>query len=266
MFLRCLSTIAILGLLVSQVLAGNLRVCADPDNLPMSNSKAEGYENHIVAMLGKALGEKIHYVWWNDRRMSALEALQKNRCDLVPGTLFKSPGVLTTRPYLRSIYAFVSPASTPVTGFDDARLKTLKIGVQSIGDEAVTPPVSALLHRDLASNIKAYTLHGNYSDPNSAGEIVKAVAAHDIDAAVLWGPQAGYFAARQQVPLVLTPAISNPADPPMSYTISMAVRDDDPDLLQAINDVLRQRQSEIQHILNIYHVPMLPAEISEASP
>jgi mxaJ protein len=155
---------------------------------------------------------------------------------------------------------------TPFNGFDDARLKTLKIGVQSIGDDAVTPPVSALLRRDLASNIKAYTLHGNYSDPNSAGEIVRAVAAHDIDAAVLWGPQAGYFAARQKVPLVLTPVSSNPADPPMSYTISMAVRDDDPDLLQAINDVLRQRQLEIKHILNIYHVPMLALDISEAGP
>ena len=34
----------------------NLRVCADPSNLPFSNEKGEGFENEIAELLGKKLG------------------------------------------------------------------------------------------------------------------------------------------------------------------------------------------------------------------
>ena len=85
-----------------------------------------------------------------------------------------------------------------ISSFDDPRLRKMKIGVQSVGDDAMTPPVQALLNRGLQANIIPYTLHGNAADPNSAGGIVHAVAKGVIDAAVLWGPFAGYFAAREQ--------------------------------------------------------------------
>jgi mxaJ protein len=206
--------------------AREIRVCADPANLPFSNSKSEGYENRIVGLVAEDLRASVVYVWGSERRATALELLNKGKCDLVPATVVNAPGAATTSPYMRSSYAFVTRAEEgAITGFDDARLRELKIGVQSVGDDAVTPPVEALLHRGLQANILPYTLHGNASDPNSAAGIVHAVAAGDIDVAVLWGPFAGYFASRQEKPLQVRLASAERGEPrPLSRPMCGVLR------------------------------------------
>jgi mxaJ protein len=255
MFSRYLEiAIGALFLATSGASAAELRVCADPANLPLSNDKREGFENKVVELLAGELGRPITYVWWMDRRKSPLEALDKHLCDLVPGALANAPGVATTRPYLRSGYAFVTRAGS-VTSFDDPELRHMTIGVQSVGDDAVTPAATALLHHGLTANIRAYTLHGHYSDPNSSGEIINAVASGKIDAAVVWGPFAGYFAHRQNVPLNVVLAERSGGDPPLVYDIAMATRRDDTELQQGLNRALVERRADIDAILAAYEVP-----------
>ena len=242
--------------------AADLRVCADTDNLPFSNAKGEGFENRIVETVAKELSATVTYVWDAERRTTALEIMNKGRCDLVPGAISGAPGVATTRPYMRSAYAFVLKGQGLAAGFDDPRLRHMRIGVQSVGDDAMTPPVAALLRRGLGSNIQPFTLHGNAADRNTAGAMVADVSAGAIDAAVLWGPFAGYFAARQAPPLRVEIA----ADPQMSFRISMAMRTEDVALRDAVDRALAARRSEIAEILSAYHVPLQPLEAAEVAP
>lgn len=257
---RCLSIATGFLFLLGPSAAADIRVCADPDNLPYSDRQGGGFQNRILELIQPSLPDKISYVWWNDRRASAIEALMQGRCDLVPGSLLHVSGTLTTRPYMRSAYAFVTRAGdAAIRSFDDPRLRRFKIGVQSVGDDAVTPPVQALLHHGLVANLRAYTLHGHYDDPNSAGGIVDAVARSDIDAAVLWGPFAGYYAALERSTRLSIQLVSQDShDPQMSFAIAMATRVHDEKLRDMVDAALSAHSREIDDILNEYSVPLLP--------
>lgn len=266
MSLRFPSLVVVLLLGVTAAQAGELRVCADPDNLPFSDARGEGFENRIVALLAREMGMGVAYVWANERRATAIEMMNKGRCDLVPGAIAGAVGVATTQPYMRSTYALVLRGDARVSGFDDPQLRRLRIGVQSVGDDAVTPPVEALLHRGLGDNLRPFTLHGNAADPNTAGGMVRAVAARDIDAAVLWGPFAGYYAARQATAMTVVPVTASPDDPRMDFAIGMAVRAGDVALRDALDRALAAKRDAIAAVLAEYRVPLLPVTGAEVSP
>src|SRR6185437_14970981 len=44
-----------------------LRICADPNNLPFSDSARRGFENRIASLVGNELGRPISYTWWAQR-------------------------------------------------------------------------------------------------------------------------------------------------------------------------------------------------------
>jgi ABC-type amino acid transport substrate-binding protein len=175
----------------------------------------------------------------------------------VPGSLEL---VAPTRPYYRSTYVFLYREDAPFTiaSFDDSVLHRLKIGVQLVGDDfANTPPVHALSSRGVVGNIKGYTLYGDYRQPNPPARIVDAVARGEVDVAVVWGPLAGYFARRQNVPLRIVPVSPEIDLPflPMVFDIAMGVRREDETLRRELDDVLRRNRSEIESILDRYGVP-----------
>jgi mxaJ protein len=67
---RCWGSLIIelcLGLLVCLHSGGQgsepkeLKVCADPDNLPYSNEQLEGFENKIAALIAQDLGAQLAY-------------------------------------------------------------------------------------------------------------------------------------------------------------------------------------------------------------
>lgn len=239
-----------------------LRVCADPNNLPFSNVRGEGFENRLAQLVAKDLGETVQYTWWAQRRGYVRNTLKDQRCDVWPGVASQVDMVATTRPYYRSSYVFVSRADRglDISSFDDPRLKRLTIGVQMVGNDAQnTPPAHALARRGIAANVRGYMLYGDYAKPNPPAEIVQAVDRGDIDLAVVWGPLAGYFAARAAHPLRLTPVQPWLDGPqwPMAFDISMGVRRDDPDLLNKLNGVLERRAPEIRSLLAAYRVPVV---------
>src|SRR3954466_14430247 len=82
--------------------ARELRVCADPNNLPFSNERSEGFENKIVDLIAADLGATVAYTWHAQRRGFLRETLKDNLCDLVPGLPSNVEGVRTTAPYYRS--------------------------------------------------------------------------------------------------------------------------------------------------------------------
>ncbi|WNO52696.1 substrate-binding domain-containing protein [Stakelama saccharophila] len=237
-----------------------LVVCADPNNLPFSNRAGEGFENKIAELVAKDLGREVRYVWWAQRRGYVRNTLRERKCDIWPGIASGLEMVATTRPYYRSSYMFVTRADRDLAGLtlDDPRLKSLSIGIQMVGDDGMnTPPAHAMAVRGLIDNIHGYMLYGDYRQPNPPSAVVKAVAAGDVDVAMVWGPLAGYFAQRSDVPLRLekvTPWLDQ-AQWPMVYDISMGVQRGEPALRKRVEAILEREAPAIHRILKSYGVP-----------
>lgn len=249
---------------------GQLVVCADPNNLPFSNQAGQGFENKIAALLAHDLQVQLRYVWWAQRRGFARHTLKEDRCDIWPGVAAGLESLATTRPYYRSAYQFVTRADRALGGLtlDDPRLRSLKIGVQMVGADAMnTPPAHALARRGIVSNVRGYMLYGNYQQPHPPSAIVDAVARGDVDVALVWGPLAGYFAARSAIALRLepvSPALDGPQWP-MAYDIAVGVRPDDPSLRRQIDGLLVRERPAIAAILKDYGVPGAGSSVQTAA-
>jgi mxaJ protein len=239
-----------------------LRVCADPNNMPFSNKKEEGFENKIADLIASDMHVPVEYTWWAQRRGFFRSTLKAGLCDVVMGVPSSFELAATTRSYYRSSYVFVSRVDSglEIGSFDDPHLRDLQVGVQLVGDDgANTPPVHALNNRGMNANLKGYTLYGNYTEPDPPARIVAAVANKDVDLAVVWGPLAGYFAPKQKVKLNITPVTPQIDLPylPFVYDISVGVRRGENELKDKIDEILLRRHADIQKILTAYHIPNL---------
>lgn len=259
----CLRTGALIaGLLVlcaTQAGARELRVCADPNNLPFSKADGSGFENRIAEVLADELDAHVAYTWYAQRRGFLRNTLNAGKCDVVMGYPQNYQLLKSTRPYYRSSYAFVTRKGQPkISSFDDPALRKLKIGVQLVGDDgANTPPVQILAKRGIVTNVHGYMVYGDYRDDAPLSPIMAAVANGTIDVAVVWGPTAGYFASREEVPLDVTPIAFDPTmlSQPLTFDIAIGVRKTEPELADELDAAMRKRRSEIEQILDDYGVP-----------
>jgi len=247
-----------------------LRVCADPNNLPFSNAAREGFENALAELVAKDLGATLSWTWWAQRRGNVRETLNEKLCDLIPGIGSSLEMLGTTAPYYRSTYVAVTRADRKldIESFDDERLRSLRIGVQLIGDDASnTPPAHALMRRGLIDNVRGFMVYGDHEQPDPQADIVEAVASGEIDIAFVWGPVAGYFAKLQEVPLSIRPVSPRFDGPqlPMIFDVSMGTRRDDRALRDEVEQVLRRRAPEIKALLARYGVPLIEEEAAGAS-
>ena len=241
-----------------------LRVCADPNNLPFSNARGEGFENRLAELMARELGRRVEYTWWAQRRGFVRNTLDAGACDVVMGVPSSFELARPTRPYYRSTYVFVSRAGgrSRVRSFDDPALRRLRVGVQMIGDDyANAPPAHALARRGIVRNVVGYSVYGDYATPNPPARIVEAVARGEVDVAVVWGPLAGYFAPRQPLPLRLDPVTPQIDLPflPFVFDISMAVRRGDDSLRAELDRALVRARPAIDSILAAYGVPRVGA-------
>jgi mxaJ protein len=237
-----------------------LRVCADPNNLPFSNQAREGFENRLAELIAQELNAQVRYTWWAQRRGFVRNTLNQHTCDLIMGVPTSFELALTTRPYYRSSYVFVwrKDRELDIRSLDDPLLKRLRVGVQVIGDDyASTPPAQALSNRGAVDNIVGYSVYGDYAKPNPPARIIDAVVAGDIDVAIAWGPLAGYFGRRAKVPLVIravTPQVDVPFLP-MVFDISLGVRRADTAFQRTLNELLVARRADIDALLDRYGIP-----------
>ncbi len=239
---------------------GALRVCADPNNLPFSNDRVEGFENKLAKLFARDLGKPVSYTWWAQRRGFIRHTLKAESCDVVMGVPLHYELVATTRPYYRSGYVFVSRTDRhlDVTSITDPRLKSLRIGVQLVGADGFnTPPAQALAEEGIVGNVVGYTVYGDYREPNPPARIITAVETGEVDIAAVWGPLAGYFSRRSPVPLTLAPVTGTERFAPLAFQfdIAVGVRKGDVERREELDRIISRRQAEIARILADYGVP-----------
>ena len=196
--------------------------------------------------------------------------LNAGRCDLVVGAPVGLRSLVTTQPYYRSTYVFVTRKDRKlgIRSFDDPALKPLKIGLHVVGDDGENPPPAySLARRGMAHNIVGYKLWDVDGIKNPQGRIIDAVAKGEIDVAVVWGPFAGYFAKQQRTPLKIVPAPTDIAALPLEYSMALGVRTGDDGLKRRLEAVLDKRRDDIRAILAGYGVPLVdePAFADTAS-
>lgn len=242
--------------------AAALAVCADPNNLPFSNDKGEGFENKLAELVGRDLGLPVRYTWMPQRRGFVRHTLRARRCDVIMGVPSSFELARPTEPYYRSTYVFVyrTDRHLSLRSLDDPILRRLRIGVHVIGDDyANVPPVTALAQRHIVRNVVGFSIYGDYTQPNPPARLIDAVASGAVDVAIVWGPLAGYFAPRAAAPLTIVPVTPQIDVPflPFVFDISMAVRRGDDSLRVRLDAVLERHKDEIHRLLTAYGVPLL---------
>ncbi|HYC48900.1 MAG TPA: quinoprotein dehydrogenase-associated putative ABC transporter substrate-binding protein [Burkholderiales bacterium] len=271
---RCLERTAAalccaLALGCAQAAQRELRVCADPDNLPYTHADGSGFENRIAQIVASELRATLAYTWFPQRRTFLRNTLNAGACDVVMGVPTEYERVRTTKPYYRSsyVFAFRADAGEPFRTFDDPRLQRVRVGVQLIGDDlAATPPGHALALRGIVNNVAGYPIFG---ERPQAQVMIEALARRELDVALVWGPQAAYYARQQAVPLAISPARAPPelADVPFEFDMSIGVRKADRALMAELDAVLERRRADIDRVLLEFGVPRSdrpPAERAQA--
>jgi mxaJ protein len=271
MSFACRSALAIALIMSAGGAAGarEIRVCNDPNNLPFSNSRGEGFENKIVELIARELGATVQYTWWPERRGFIRNTLKAGLCDLIPGTVSGAKTIATTVPYYRSTYVFVTRPDAPeIASLDDPVLHQLRIGVHLIGDDGFNvPPAHALARRGVTSNVRGFSIYGDYREDNPPARLIDAVASDDIDVAIAWGPLAGYFAARHDPPLRVTAVLPlHDGGFPMTFPIAMGVRREDAAFRHELQSLILKKRGEIDAILTDYKVPRVDAFSRVARP
>jgi quinoprotein dehydrogenase-associated probable ABC transporter substrate-binding protein len=232
-----------------------LRVCADPANLPFSNEKGEGFENKIAEIVAGEFKIPVEYTWFPQATGFIRQTLFAKRCDVVIGYAQGDELVLNTNHYYRSTYTLIYRPGTGLDGVDslaDPRLRDKHIGVI-----AGTPPVNVMVRQGLIEHAKPYPLMVDRRYESPGERMIEDIRSGAIDAGVMWGPMAGYFAARGGEKLTIVPLLKETGTPRMAYRITFGVRNLEDDWKHQLNDVIARRQADIDAVLLQFGVPLL---------
>ena len=232
-----------------------LRVCADPRNLPFSNEKGEGFENKLGELFAEKLQKKLDYMYFPQATGFVRMTLAAHRCDVIMGFPQGDDLVQGTNPYYRTAYALVAKQGS---GLDDvATLEDERLKGKHIGIVAGTPPATNMAVNGLMANAKPYPLMIDTRFDSSSAAMIKDLMSGEIDAGVLWGPMAGYYAKQASPPLHVTPLIKETTGPRLAYRIGMGVRPADQNWKRQLNRLIQENQPAINKILLDFGVPLL---------
>src|SRR6059058_3460761 len=232
-----------------------LRVCADPRNLPFSNEKGEGFENKLAELFAEKLNKKLDYMYFPQATGFVRMTLGAHRCDVIMGFPQGDDLVQGTNPYYRTAYALVAKQGgglEDVATLEDERLKGKHIGIV-----AGTPPATNMAVNGLMTNAKPYQLMVDTRLDSSAEAMIGDLMSGNIDAGILWGPMAGFYAKKANPPLHVTPLVKEKTGPRLAFRIGMGVRGADQNWKRVLNRLIQENQPAINKILLDYGLPLL---------
>ncbi len=232
-----------------------LRVCADPHNMPFSTDKGEGFENKVAELFADKLGKGLAYAWYPQATGFVRNTLAAHKCDVITGAPQGDDLVQVTNPYYRTAYALVFKRGSGLDGVDtleDPRLKDRRIGIV-----AGTPPGNNMAINGLMAKAKPYPLVVDTRVDSSAAAMMRDLDAGVIDAGVLWGPMAGYYAQQANSATAVVPLVKETTGPRLAYRIAMGVRFADQDWKRLLNRLIAENQPAINKLLLSFGVPLL---------
>jgi len=274
-FKKIISTVLSLsfGLAASGVYASEpLKVCAAEDEMPYSNKKGEGFENKLAQLVGEELGRKIEYVYWSDPRYFLRDYLDKGLCDVAVGMDAGDPRVLTTKPYYRSGYVFITRQSddSDLENWDSEALRKAERIAFVPGSPAEAMMRAIGRYNDMFNyeqELVGYKSRRNQYVKYDNGKLVAEVASGRAQVAVLWGPASARYVKDSTTPLKMAviPDDNKRADGEkvgFHYSTSIGVRKGNDALLAQLNQVIEKRQQDIEQILEAEGIPLLPEPAS----
>ena len=232
-----------------------LRVCADPRNMPFSNEKGEGFENKLAELFAEKLQKKLGYAFYPQATGFVRMTLGAHRCDVIIGFPQGDDLAQGTNPYYRTAYAIVSREGSgleDVAMLDDERLKGKHIGIV-----AGTPPATNMAVNGLMATAKPYPLMIDTRVDSSAEAMINDLSSGTIDAGILWGPMAGFYAKNATPSLHVTPLVKETIGPKLIYRVGMGVRPADQNWKRELNRLIAENQPAINKILLDFGVPLL---------
>lgn len=244
-----------------------LKVCAAENEMPYSNKAGEGFENKLAELVGKALGRKVEYVYWSDPRYYIRDTLDKGLCDLAIGVDKGDPRVLTSQPYYRSGYVFISREADnlDLLNWDSEALRK----AQRIAFVPGTPPEVMMKaigrYNDMfnySQELVGFKSRRNQYVKYEPSKLVSEVSSGHAEIAALWGPSAARYVKASATPLVMTmiPDDNVRADGQKvgsHFSTSMGVRKNDPALLAQLNKVIEDNRDEITELLEEEGIPLV---------
>jgi quinoprotein dehydrogenase-associated probable ABC transporter substrate-binding protein len=234
-----------------------LRVCADPSNMPFTDESGDGFENRLAEFVARETGRKsVAYTWFPMVMGFVRNTLSANRCDIIMGYPQGDELVQNTNAYYRSSYVLIYRKGAGLDGvqsLDDPRLAGRRIGVVQ-----GTPPGSPMAKAGLMKTAKIYPLMVDTRlAPSMAEVMIEELGKGVIDAAVPWGPMAGYYAKKSGLDLAVIPLAKDTSGSRMAFRITMGVRPSDQEWKRTLNTLIKEKQQEINKILRDYGVPLL---------
>ncbi len=231
-----------------------LRVCADPNNMPFSDQKRQGFENKVAELVGKDLQLPVEFVWFPQVVGFVRHTLGAQACDVVMGTVSGADMMDTTNPYYHTGYMLVTRDEDGI-GADEVGDPAL--AGKRFGVVAATPPTDLLLRHKLLAHTTSYALTVDTRFELPARAMLQDLVDHKIDVGLLWGPFAGYYITHDGLKLKAVVLKSESDAPRLDYRIAMGVRPNEPDWRRRLNQVIQRRQHDITDILISYGVPLL---------
>ncbi len=237
--------------LVSQT---ELRVCADPHDLPFSNEQQQGFENKIASLVAHDLDLKLSYTWFPDSQGFVRATLMQHRCDVIMGTVAGVEDMATTDAYYHTGYVMLTRQADNVT---TDKVSDWHLAARRFGIVGATPPTNLIVQHNLMDQTSIYDLMVDTRVRQPAHQLVQDVAAGHVDVGLVWGPIAGYYDKVDHDNLRIT--FLNPEDAKvrLDYHIAMGVRSGDVEFRRRLNKVIAKEQPQILAILHDYNIPLL---------
>jgi quinoprotein dehydrogenase-associated probable ABC transporter substrate-binding protein len=245
------------------------KVCADPNNPPLSDKQGQGLENTIAEMFAKDLGQKLEYTWFPQRmgfirstlKAKVSEDSAEYKCDVVMGVPAGYELTATTQPYYRSTYALVYRKGAGIddikTPADIDKLPADKKGKLRIAMFDGSPATTWLLNHGLIGQGVPYQTMTGDASVNTAQTLQKDFADGKIDAVIIWGPIAGYLVKSGGGSLQMLPMKTESKEFRFDFPIAMGVRIPDKERKAQLDGLIEKNADRIQALLKEYQVPLV---------
>ena len=249
-----------------------LRICASSSENPYTSKDGSGFENKVADIVAKAMGRKAVFVYTDKPGIYLVrDFLDKNQCDVVMGLDTGDDRVLTSTPYYRTGYVFVTRTdrNIHVKDWEDEQLEKLTSIAIAVGSPAELI-LKAIGKYETNMNYM-YSLI-NFKSPRNQyvrldpSRMVNEVIQGKADAAIAFGAEVGRYVKASSVPLTMEfvpedrVADGEGKKIEFNYSQSMAVRKSDDELIKQINEAIAKEQPQIKKVLEEEGIPMLPIE------